>query len=792
MADHVLERRAVEQGGRHDVQQVEPAAGLADVFHDVVGREVLLELLLVLERVVELRERHGTGLEPAVEHIGNTVHVRLAGRVVRVDADQVVNPRTVHVDVAVLVARVVTEVGLELFERTVNVHTRVLRIVTHPHRNRGTPEAVAGDGPVARVGEPLAELAVLDVARDPVDLLVQFQQTRLDLGHGHEPGGDRLVDQRGGATPAVRVGVHVALLLEEDRAALFRNLGERAVAGAQVAQDRQVGVEHEIALVVGALRGEAAAIVEHVGALDALGVQRVHIVFTVGGLVNQTGTFDGVDVVGGEDRVAVRAGHMAFGFGLVAREVREDRVVAAAFQLGALEFAHDLVVLAEFLLVVRQQVLAEVELLASELAFGRADLDVVDVGADHDGEVGGHGPRGGGPEDGVGVVLIAHLHGHGHGGVLAVLVHVGVHAQLVRTQRRAVLRAVRQHAVALVGQALVVELLEGPHHGFHVRDVQGLVAVLEVHPTGLTMHVVLPFVGVLQHRSAAGVVELVDAHLLDLVDRVDAELLLRLKLGGQAVGVPAEHAVDLAALHGLVARDHVLGVAGQQVAVVRQAIGERRAIEEHEFVLAVVAGRVAFNGLLEGVVLVPVVENGLLHVGEAGVRRDVRGLAALVRLGIYVFAHRKSPVSTVHWSYRSVIDGDCRAPTCAGWVHECHVPNRGADRVNRLAAGTDCVPPGTALSAVPAYEDDDGRWYALRTAVPPRLSHRLRRSELLHSEPRACATACVRLSRADPVGSTGRLPPFFRRLPADNGSLPHNGAYRNTPRGQINENVHQE
>ena len=105
--------------------------------------------------------------------------------------------------------------------------------------------------------------------------------------------------------------------------------------------------------------------------------------------------------------------------------------------------------------------------------------------------------------------------------------------------------------------------------------------------------------------------------------------------------------------------------------------------------------------------------------------------------------------------------------------------------VNRLAAGTDCVPPGTAMSAVPAYEDDDERWYALRTAVPPRLSHRLRRSELLHSEPRACATACVRLSRADPVGSTGRLPPFFRRLPADNGSLPHNGAYPNTPRGQI-------
>ena len=33
-------------------------------------------------------------------------------------------------------------------------------------------------------------------------------------------------------------------------------------------------------------------------------------------------------------------------------------------------------------------------------------------------------------------------------------------------------------------------------------------------------------------------------------------------------------------------------------------------------------------------------------------------------------------------------------------------------------------------------------------------------------------------------------PPFFRRLPADNGSLPHNGAYPNTPRGQIAAHGH--
>lgn len=136
---HVLERRAVEQRGGHHVQQVEPAASLADVFDNVIGREVLLELLLVLERVVELRERHRTGFEPAVEHVADTVHVALAGRVVRVDAREVVDPRTVHVDVAVLVARVVAEVGLELLQRTVHVDARVLRS-SLTHTGIGEPQ----------------------------------------------------------------------------------------------------------------------------------------------------------------------------------------------------------------------------------------------------------------------------------------------------------------------------------------------------------------------------------------------------------------------------------------------------------------------------------------------------------------------------------------------------------------------------------------------------------------------------------------------------------------------------
>ena len=613
---------------------------------------MLFEGFLVLERVMVLGEAHRTGFEPAVHHVADAVHVALAGRVVRVDAGQLVDVRTVHVDIAVLVARVIAEIGLQLVKRAVHVHARVLRIVGDPHRNRGTPETVAGDRPIACVRQPLAELAVLHVVRNPVDLLVEFEQAVLDLGDGHEPGAHRLVDQRRGATPAVRVGVHVALLLEEDGTLLLRNAGQRAVAGAQVAQDRLVGVEHVQALVIRAQRRELAARVEHVHALDALGVERVHIVLAVGGLMDQAGTFNGVDVVGGEDLVTFRPRHLALGGVLVACEVREDRVVAPALHLGALEFAHDLVVLAKFLLVGAEQRLTQIELLASELAFSRTHLHIVDVCADHNGEVGRNGPRRSGPEHRIGVFLIAQLHGHGHGGVLTILIHVGIHAQLMRGKRRLILRAVRQHAVALICEALVVQLLERPHHGFHVWNVQRLVAMLEIDPTCLTVHVVLPLVGVLEHGGTAGIIELVDAHFLDLVDGVDAEFLLGFQLSRQTVRIPTEHTIDPVALHGLVTRDDVLGIAGQQVAVVRQAVGERRAVEEDEFVLAVVAGRTAFDGLLEGVVLVPVVKHGFLKLGEAGVRRDIGALLAGSSLRIHMiggFAHRMLLVWRFHY-----------------------------------------------------------------------------------------------------------------------------------------------
>ena len=198
-----------------------------------------------------------------------------------------------------------------------------------------------------------------------------------------------------------------------------------------------------------------------------------------------------------------------------------------------------------------------------------------------------------------------------------------VHLGLGGRQRRLATRAVPEHAVALVDQALVPQRLEGPHDGLHVVQVEGLVVVVEVDPAGLPGDVLLPLVGVPQDRFAAGVVERLDAHPDDLGLVLDAELAFGLDLGRQPVGVPAEPSLDPMTAHGLVARHDVLDVAGQQVAVVRQAVGERRTVVEDVLVGAVLPGRACVDRCLERLVLGPVGQDLLFDGGKIGMPGDL-------------------------------------------------------------------------------------------------------------------------------------------------------------------------
>ena len=74
------------------------------------------------------------------------------------------------------------------------------------------------------------------------------------------------------------------------------------------------------------------------------------------------------------------------------------------------------------------------------------------------------------------------------------------------------------------------------------------------------------------------------------------QLLLGLHLCRKAVAVPAEPALDPPAPHRLVAGDHVLHVAGEEVAVVGEAVGERRPVVEDVLVVVAARGSVVAAG----------------------------------------------------------------------------------------------------------------------------------------------------------------------------------------------------
>ena len=73
------------------MQGVEPTAGLTGIFHNEISGRMRIKPLFVLKGVVLLRKRHGARLKPAVQHLWNTAHHGLAGGIVWVGANQLVD-----------------------------------------------------------------------------------------------------------------------------------------------------------------------------------------------------------------------------------------------------------------------------------------------------------------------------------------------------------------------------------------------------------------------------------------------------------------------------------------------------------------------------------------------------------------------------------------------------------------------------------------------------------------------------------------------------------------------------
>ena len=198
----------------------------------------------------------------------------------------------------------------ELVQRAVHVGARVVRVVALPDRDRRAPEPVPADRPVPGVLQPLAELAVLDVAGHPGDLLVQLDHPVAELGHLDEPARHRLVDQRVPAAPAVRVGVRVGLLAHQ--AALLVELGG----------DAGVRVEDVLALEVGHDAGESRVLVDGEHGRDPGRVAGHRVGLAVGGChVHDARAVLGRYVIGQDDPERV--------LGAELRERRSGRAAAA-------------------------------------------------------------------------------------------------------------------------------------------------------------------------------------------------------------------------------------------------------------------------------------------------------------------------------------------------------------------------------------------------------------------------------------------------------------------------------
>ena len=513
--------------------------------------------------------------------------------------------------------RSVARPGAELGERSDADHLRGVGVVA-PDRQRGAPVPVARERPVDVVLEPPAVAAVLDVRRVPVRPLVLLDQAVADLGGADEPRGQRVVDQRRVAAPAVRIRVLVGLGAPQ-HAARAELVDQRRVRALEEhpADQRDVGVEVPV----------RADRVDH---LEALGLgHEVVLGAERGRHVHQAGAGVGGHVVAVDDAVCVSEA-------LVGDQVERAAVVAAE-QVGAREAVGHPGVLAQH----RQQVLGDDEVVT--VADGGAHVG--DVAGDGDGGVRRQRPGRRRPDQevGAGPGTVGEREAHVDRGVDVVLVPEG---DLVVGQRRLVARAVRRDAVVLDEQALVEDGLERPPDALDVARGHGQVGLVEVHPVAHALGHRGERRDVAQRGLLARRVELRDAVLLDVALAREAELLLHRELDREAVAVPAGATRDAVAPHRLEPREEVLERPGLDVVGAGPAVGRRRPLVEDPRLTA----RGALEAATEHVAVGPAgqhlaLDGGQVHARGQGGERGLAGGGGRRRTHVSIFLVVRQPNS---------------------------------------------------------------------------------------------------------------------------------------------------
>ncbi len=473
--------------------------------------------------------------------------------------------------------------------------------IAGPHGKRRAPVAITRERPVDVVGQPLAEPPRADLRRVPVHRAVQREHPVAERRRPDEPGVAGVVDELAAAAPAMRIGVDV----------LFRQ--QVPAVGLEAADDEFVGfvggdqqpLEFRPAGAdegpVGRHRPEEREPVRLPGRVVVGAERRRH--------VHDAGAVRGRDEVAGHHDAVHR---------VVRKRHHVERPAIPEASEGAAEH-HPLRRLHRALSEEPGEELGRQARRQHQPPAWRPRvgvLAVLEIRVHRRRHVRGEGPRRRGPNDEFPARPVLEREGHEDRLVSDLLVPL---RELVTGQHRAAARTVRQHPVAPVEQAAVVQPAEDPPDRLDVlvaeRDVR--MGVVEPVPDPVGERFPVRLVG--EYTAAAERVEPLDAVFLDGLLPLQLELLLHLDFHRQPVGVPPGDSRDGAPLHGAEAADEVLDGARKDVVDPRPAVGRRRPLEEHE-------GRTTparLHALAEEVFGFPGLEQLLLELvgAEVGKRR---------------------------------------------------------------------------------------------------------------------------------------------------------------------------
>ena len=460
-------------------------------------------------------------------------------------------------------------------------------------RDRNTPGALARDAPVAAVADHVDHAAAAPLG-DEVDLFDLLHRLLLDVVDRAEPLLGGAVDDRLLAAPAVRVLVD-DLLHREEVAGGFQLLGDRLVGGVG-RKARELARE----------LGQLAELIDRHDDFDLGIVLRADV--------------EVLDAVAGR---RVDAACAALERDVVAKDdrrlpVEEGMLVGDILEFLAQADAENLVILDLGRLHRRLD-----QLLGHDVIFpARLHDAVLKRRADADGHVAGQRPGGRGPDDDIGLGEILRAEAREH----ALLVVDDIEFHIDRTagvllvfdlrlgERRFALRAPVDRLEALIDIALVGHRAEDLDLARLVFGLQRQVGVVVVREGAQALEFLLLVLDETQREIAAH---------LPKFDRGDvarnAQLLNRLELDGQAVGVPAGGVGGLVSGQVFLANDDVLEHLVERGPEVDVRVRIRRAVVEHIERLALVL----FDHLVVKALTIPFFDHAGLLLRQPGPHREV-------------------------------------------------------------------------------------------------------------------------------------------------------------------------